>query len=402
MGRHADCSLDHLWHVRARPRVNVDKELGLVEGLGFPEEGKNLTAGDLGILHGMHGDKLHIEIPLAEPHEGMAIPEGSMVLSEEHAELGAQNGLHLLNYMPSLYGTPAQRMAFLKAWTRRADISAHIEKHGVRLSGLRTPDAKILKQLVWSLGGLATVYVRGAGKSAEGVDLVVMFKGIDQLWPQASACSFPGQGLEITEVERLEEDVEMSCIKTDREDGLYVMENHVVTHNTELLLGVVSQTLMWSSGFLFIDGKGTTEFYARAWTLAKRFGREDDVRVLNFTDAGGDPDAPAGGPDVQSNTLNPFSKGGADQLMNLIVGLMGDAGQGNDMWKNRAMSLVTAAMKALVQMRDAGDILLDVQAIRDFLPSARASRRSSSKARRRARSRMCQRRHGTSCAPGVG
>lgn len=368
-GRHADCSLDHLWHVRARPRVNVDRKLGLAEGLGFGDSGKNMTAGDIGILHGMHGDKLHIEIPLAVPHQGMSIPDGSGILSEEHAQRGAAAGLHHLDYMPSLFGTPAERIAFLKAWSRNADIGVAIEKHGVRLTGLRTPDAKILKQLVWSLGGVATVYVRGSTKKRDrGVDLVVMFEGIGDLWPQASGCKFPGEGLEITEVERLHDDVEMSCIKTDREDGLYVMENHVVTHNTELLLGIVSQTLMWSSGFLFIDGKGTTEFYARAWTLAKRFGREDDVRVLNFTDAGGDPDAPAGGPDVQSNTLNPFSKGGADQLMNLIVGLMGDAGQGNDMWKSRAMSLVTAAMKALVQMRDAGDILLDVQAIRDFLP----------------------------------
>lgn len=368
-GRHADCSLDHLWHVRAVPQRDLTEHLGLADQLGLPDEGKNMTAGDIGILHGMHGDKLHIEVPLSVPYEGIPIPDGGAVLSQAHAELGAINGLHLLNYMPSLYGAPAERIAFLKTWTRKATIDAHIEKHGVRLSGLRVPDAKILKQLVWSLGGTATVYVRSETRAdAEGVDLVIMFSGIESIWPQAAACSFVSEGLEITEVERLETDVAMSCIKLDREDGLYVMENHIVTHNTELLLGIVSQTLMWSSGFMFIDGKGTTEFYARAWTLAKRFGREDDVRVLNFTDAGGDPDAPAGGPAVQSNTLNPFAKGGADQLMNLIVGLMGDAGQGNDMWKNRAMSLVTAAMKALVQMRDAGDILLDVQAIRDFLP----------------------------------
>ncbi len=368
-GRHADCSLDHLWHVRVRPRVDLAENTQLAESLDIGEAGKNMTAGDIGILHGVHGDRLHLEIPLAEPHMGMEIPAGSGILSEEHACRCAKEGLHHLDYMPSLWGTPRQRIDLLKTWTRKAEISVRIEKYGVRLSGLKAPDAKILKQLVWSLGGIATVYVRGSLKEmTKGVDLTLMFKGIEELWPQARSCEMPGEGLEITEVERLHKDAEMSCIKTDRDDGLYVMENHIVTHNTELLLGIVSQTLMWSSGFLFIDGKGTTEFYARVWSLAKRFGREDDVRVLNFTDAGGDPDAPAGGPDVQSNTLNPFAKGGADQLMNLIVGLMGDAGAGNDMWKNRAMSLVTAAMKALVQMRDSGDILLDVQAIRDFLP----------------------------------
>src|SRR5690606_10435304 len=62
-----------------------------------------------------------------------------------------------------------------------------------------------------------------------------------------------------------------------------------------------------------------------------------------------------------------FAKGGSDQLMNIVVSLMGDAGSGNDMWKNRAMTLVTAEMKALCELRDRGDILLDVQTIRDFL-----------------------------------
>ncbi|MCW3782557.1 TraM recognition domain-containing protein [Defluviimonas salinarum] len=369
-GRHADCSLDHLWHVKAKPRVRLDGKLDLPEGFGFTEDGKLMTAGDVGILSGMHGDKLHITIPLARPHEGMAIPAGSPILSEAHARRGAREGLEHLDYMPSLWGSPEERIAFLRTWTRNAEIGVTIEKHGVRLSGLRVADAKIIKQIAWSLGGIATVYVRGSLKEmARGVDLTLMFEGIDQVWPQAAACAYPGcgEGLEVVQVERLEDEVEMSCIKTDREDGLYVMENHVVTHNTELLLGVVSQTLMWSSGFLFIDGKGTTEFYARAWTLAKRFGREDDVRVLNFTDAGGDPDAPAGGPATQSNTVNPFAKGGADQLMNIVVSLMGDAGAGNDMWKNRAMSLVTAEMKALCELRDSGDILLNVQTIRDFL-----------------------------------
>ena len=220
--------------------------------------------------------------------------------------------------------------------------------------------------MAWSWVGVATTFI-GSGTK---MDLFFMVKDRAEFHPDAGSCKFPDDlGLEITEVEPIDEqdDVEMSCIKVDREDGLYVMENHIVTHNTELLLGVVSQTLMWSSGFLFIDGKGTTEFYARSWTLCKRFGREDDLRVLNFTDPGGDPDAPAGGPATQSNTLNPFAKGSPDQLMNIVVSLMGDAGGGNDMWKSRAVSLVTAMMMGLCELRDSGEILLNVQTIRDFL-----------------------------------
>lgn len=364
-GRHADCCKDHLWHVKVRAKND------LASSEEFGAEGKIMTAGDLGVLHGARGDDLAICVPLAAPYTGPELVEDSPVLGVEDARKAAKEGFGSLAYMPSVEGTPAQRIAFLKAWAEARGARPEVEEHGIRLGDLHHADARALAHIFWSLGGVATTYLReGSTKSTRELDLAGMFPGIEAVWPEAASCVMPGNGggLEIVEVEPLGVSVEMSCIKTEREDGLYVMERHIVTHNTELLLGICSQTLMWSSGFMFIDGKGTTEFYARVWALAKRFGREDDVRVLNFTDSGDDPDAPAGGPNVQSNTLNPFAKGGPDQLMNLIVGLMGDAGQGNDMWKNRAMSLVTAAMKALCIMRDAGDLLLDVQAIRDFLP----------------------------------
>ena len=76
----------------------------------------------------------------------------------------------------------------------------------------------------------------------------------------------------------------------------------------------------------------------------------------------------AGGPDVQTNTLNPFASGTPDQLMNLVVSLMSGAASANGIWKSRATSLVTAAMKALCHMRDSGEVLLDVQKVREFFP----------------------------------
>ncbi|MEP3667114.1 MAG: TraM recognition domain-containing protein, partial [Roseibium sp.] len=337
---------------------------------GVKEETRLMTAADIGILSGLQGDKLNIHVPRSQALNGHPVEAGDDILSEQHAEKAVGAGLRSLDYMPSVHGTPDQRLHFLRSWLRKSEHAVEIEKHGARVRGLNPDDARVLKQIVWSLGGTAMVFQKSSVKERlKGVDIVIMLDRITELWPQAASCTFPGgeNGIAITEVERLEESLPMSCIKTDRDDGLFVMENHVVTHNTELLLGVVSQTLMWSSGFLFVDGKGTTEFYARSWTLAKRFGREDDVRVLNFTDPGGDPDAPAGGPATQSNTVNPFAKGSPDQLMNIVVSLMGDAGSGNDMWKNRAMSLVTAEMKALCELRDSGDILLNVQTIRDFL-----------------------------------
>jgi hypothetical protein len=237
-------------------------------------------------------------------------------------------------------------------------------KAGLRLQALDRQEAALIKHLVWSLGGTAV------SVQAVTSDWHVDFNLPDlaSIFPEfAHVEAIESRGLEIVSVEPLEENAECICIKTGRDDGLYVTDGFVVTHNTEVLLGMVSQALMWSSGFIFIDGKGTTEFYARTWSLARRFGREDDMRVINFTGGSTDPDAPSGSAFSQSNTLNPFAKGSPDQLTNLIISLMGDAG-GNDMWKKRAMSLVSGLMRALCELRDAGTLLLDVQAIRDFLP----------------------------------
>ncbi len=140
---------------------------------------------------------------------------------------------------------------------------------------------------------------------------------------------------------------------------------------TEFLLGLLVQPMMWGSGCLFVDGKGTAEFYARVYSLAKRFGREDDVRLVNFTGAGpdADPDAPAGSIGAQSNTLNPFARGTHDQLTNMVAGLMGgDDSGGNQMWRDRSVQLVSTLIRTLVEMRDKGEILLDVQTIRSYMP----------------------------------
>lgn len=354
-GRDAVCSEDHLWHVRASSKP------GLTCPQALPGEGRVMEARDIGILFGLYGSELDMTVPRAAPFTGR--PSRGR-LGPEAARRAARSGFHALDVMPSVIGTPAERITFLSDWVRERGIETRIDTYGVRLIGLTSQEGPVIKQIAWSLGGFGTTYRTATGRT----DVLIMFDGITALSPEAVSCRPPHDtGLPIVGVEPVDGLTRMSCIKLDREDGLYIMDGHVTTHNTELLLGVVSQTLMWSSGFLFIDGKGTTEFYARAWTLCKRFGREDDLRVLNFTDPGGDPDAPAGGPSTQSNTLNPFAKGSPDQLMNIVVSLMGEAGSGNDMWKSRAISLVTAQMMALCELRDSGEILLNVQTVREFL-----------------------------------
>ncbi|MCY3878949.1 MAG: hypothetical protein OXF74_07195 [Rhodobacteraceae bacterium] len=388
-GRMAECSRDHLWRVRLQGGVEKKDGLWKAADIGI--------ALRLGSLSGEGGLRIFIELP--KPQQGLrSMPD----LTHGTAALAATAGLERLGFMPSLAASVDKRWrwtaSFLQA--RLREPAGGHSNGWVEVPVLGASDGFLLRHLIWSLGGAAMQLRRGT-------DLSVRFALPGQ---EALVAGFPPcnrslirDGLEIIGAEGFSSDGEahaarsrirdmlisgrmrneeagrslagirprrrpMSCIRTDAADGLFVIEGYLPTHNSEFLLGLASQSLMWASGFMFIDGKGTTEFHAKAWSIVSRFGRQDDYRILNFTDAGNGIDLTAGGPDVQSNTLNPFAHGSADQLMNLIVSLMGGTGSEGEMWRNRAMALVTSTMKALCEMRDAGDVLLDVQAIRDFLP----------------------------------
>ena len=374
-GRFIDCSRDHLWPV-------------WVAGDNAGGAPRLMSAVDIAIMleaapSGLQG-RVQLHLPAVRGITGFAAHTD---LARRSAVRAGRDGLGAAPFTAADAGAAVHR----HRWLCQMLHERH-RQHGIRSIGdtleiplLDETDGYQLRQLVWSLGGTAMqavadgrlfALVRFSGQSMvfgeKATGWEELLPGIEivgaEAFPSCTEMAEPtwqdGDGHE----RNRPLEAEMTCIRTDAPDGLFVTENYIVTHNTELLLGIASQSLMWGSGFMFIDGKGTGEFHARVWSLVTRFGRQDDYRILNFTDSGVHPDDPAGGPDIQSNTLNPFSRGSADQLMNLIVSLMSESGNAGDMWKGRAMSLVTSTMKALCEMRDAGDVLLDVQSIRDFLP----------------------------------
>ncbi len=129
---------------------------------------------------------------------------------------------------------------------------------------------------------------------------------------------------------------------------------------TEGLKSIVSNALTWGSGFVYIDGKADTDLWSSLSSLVRRFGRDDDLFVLNYMTGNSDSKAP-------SNTMNPFSSGSASYLTNMLVSLMPQAEGDNAMWKERAVSLISSLMPALTWKRDNQDIPLSVSSIRDFL-----------------------------------
>ncbi|MCL2473395.1 MAG: TraM recognition domain-containing protein [Alphaproteobacteria bacterium] len=129
---------------------------------------------------------------------------------------------------------------------------------------------------------------------------------------------------------------------------------------TEGLKSLVTNALCWGSGFAYTDGKADTDLWASLYSLARRFGRDDDMLVLNYMTGNSDDGS-------TSNSMNPFANGSASYLANLVVNLMPDAGGDNAMWKERAVALMFALMPALTFKRDKQGMLLDVGVVRDHL-----------------------------------
>ncbi len=129
---------------------------------------------------------------------------------------------------------------------------------------------------------------------------------------------------------------------------------------TEGLKSIVTNAMCWASGFVYIDGKADTDLWSSLSSMVRRFGRDDDLMVLNYMTGNSDTKAP-------SNSMNPFSSGSASYLTNMLVSLMPEAEGDNAMWKERAVALVGTIMPALTWKRDHQDVPLNVSTIRKFL-----------------------------------
>jgi len=129
---------------------------------------------------------------------------------------------------------------------------------------------------------------------------------------------------------------------------------------TEGLKSLSTNALCWGSGFIYIDGKADTDLWSSISALARRFGRDDDLLIMNYMTGNAEGR-------IASNTMNPFSSGSASYLTNMLVSLMPDAEGDNAMWKERAVALASSLMPCLVYRREKQNIPLNVSVIRKAL-----------------------------------
>jgi intracellular multiplication protein IcmO len=126
---------------------------------------------------------------------------------------------------------------------------------------------------------------------------------------------------------------------------------------TTAILSLLVNALAQGSGFVLVDGKADRDLFGKVLALARRFGRDDDVRVLNFMVASGLKD---------SHSFNAFATGNADAIRELLASQLGEQTQNdpNGVFRERAVALIGTIAPVLVWLRDHKGMSLNIEVIR--------------------------------------
>lgn len=156
---------------------------------------------------------------------------------------------------------------------------------------------------------------------------------------------------------------------------LWLSFDHLLTHTlilgstgsgkSEALLSIVSNYLSVGSGFLYSDAKASAKLGWQLFALCRYFGREDDFRALNYIkgNTSSRPDRAV----RRGNTVNLFAYGSAESITQILVSLIPPGGSENKLFSERAISLISAIMPALVDLRDTAGLKINPGIIRKAL-----------------------------------
>lgn len=140
---------------------------------------------------------------------------------------------------------------------------------------------------------------------------------------------------------------------------------------TETLLGWVFNALCWGKGLIISDHKAQNDVALATASLARRFGREDDLRTMNFI-TGGRSRAQELLEDVkgrpQTNTTNAFGIAQETYIINLMDSMLPKTGNGDGGWQEKARSMNQAMIFALVYKCRREGTVMSQRTIQSHLP----------------------------------
>jgi intracellular multiplication protein IcmO len=171
----------------------------------------------------------------------------------------------------------------------------------------------------------------------------------------------------------------ITCIGVDRKTGLqvwltsdYDRRHHKTIATTGAgkthgLMFKIMMSLIQTTGTVVIDGKGDEDFPKEVWSMLRRFGREQDFRLLNFKQGSEDKYYKDHLP--LSNTFNPFSKAPRSAIAEILKSLLSQDGteKSGDFWAQRANVFVDLLALLSAYLRDHFGQPIRVGTIRELL-----------------------------------
>ena len=217
-------------------------------------------------------------------------------------------------FIPNVYLTadPDQRLALLQGLLD-SDGYALPLKSGTATAQFYSSSEALADGVVFltrSLGGIARLtskWFKGARRYTVTVKLpspLIPFRlsRKSSAWGAGHRTLTPTRA--ITEVRKTGRKVPMQCISVNREDGLYLTDDFVVTHNTEsallalsdpanrpmlavTLAGGMPRQWVRELGAIFPDLKGVEVAKAKPYDLRDKDGNEPDLIVMNYAKLAG-------------------------------------------------------------------------------------------------------------------
>lgn len=139
---------------------------------------------------------------------------------------------------------------------------------------------------------------------------------------------------------------------------------------TETLVSLSACTAFcMGGGIIYVDAKAAPKLLYQYATLARIFGREDDLRIINYMT--GNQTIKERHWERLSNTTNPFAQGTANTATQTLTGLMPAGGGDNQYFLDRAIAIVRTLMPALVELRDMGALNIYPSLIGEYISVAK-------------------------------
>jgi len=135
---------------------------------------------------------------------------------------------------------------------------------------------------------------------------------------------------------------------------------------TNMLISLAAATaFVMGGGCIYVDAKAAKDLILQFYALARIFGREDDVRVVNYST--GNVTTKERHPQKNTNTANPFAVGSPNTCVQTLRGLMPENAGDNQYFLDRAVGILQALFPALTQLRDERLINLAPSIISNFI-----------------------------------